>query len=58
MKTLKYIIFFIKESPKFMNESLINLILQRQFFKTLIYYIKQMKQWDKSIKKMVLKEHT
>lgn len=51
MKTIKYMIFFIKESPKFMGESLISLIINRHFFKTMKIYIRNMKTWDKNIKK-------
>lgn len=51
MKTIKYIIFFTKESPKFMDKSLIYLIFHEQFFKTMMYYIKIMKQWDRNSKK-------
>lgn len=51
MNTIKYIIFFIKESPKFMEESLLSLILHKNFFKTMMHYVKEMKKWDKSFKK-------
>ena len=51
MKTIKYMIFFIKESPNFMGESLISLIINRHFFKTMKVYIRSMKSWDKNIKK-------
>lgn len=51
MDTIKYAIFFIKESPKFMGESLIKLIIHRHFFKIMKIYIKNMKKWDKNIKK-------
>ena len=51
MKTIKYAIFFIKESPKFMGENLIKLIMHKHFFKTMKIYIKNMKKWDKSIKR-------
>lgn len=50
MKTLKYIIFFIKESPKYMNKSLLHLIFHEQFFRTMKWYVKEMKNWDKSVK--------
>ena len=50
MKTLKYIIFFIKESPKYMNKPLLHLILHEQFFRTMKWYVKEMKAWEKSIK--------
>lgn len=49
MKTFKYIIFFMKESPKFMNKSLLQLILHEHFFKAMTYYVKLMKKWDKSL---------
>lgn len=51
MKMIKYAIFFIKESPKFMGESLIKLIIHKHFFKIMKIYIKNMKTWDKNIKK-------
>lgn len=51
MKTIKYMIFFMKESPKFMGESLLKLILYRNFFKVMKIYIKNMRNWDKNIKK-------
>lgn len=51
MNTVKYIIFFIKESPKFMGESLLYLILHKNFFRTMKCYAKEMKKWDKSLKK-------
>lgn len=52
MKTLKYIIFFVKESPKYMNKSLLHLILNEQFFKTMKWYVKEMKAWEKSVEKI------
>ena len=46
MKTLKYILFFIKENPKFMNKPLLHLILHEQFFRTMKWYVKEMKAWE------------
>ena len=51
MNTVKYIIFFIKESPRFMGESLLSLILHKNFFRAMKHYVKGMKAWDKSLKK-------
>lgn len=51
MNTIKYIIFFIKESPRFMGESLLSLILHKNFFRTMKFYVKGMREWDKSLKK-------
>ena len=51
LNTIKYIIFFIKESPKFMGENLLSLILHKNFFRVMKFYVKGMREWDKSLKK-------
>ena len=49
MKNIKNFIWFIKESPKFMNKSLIQLLLHQQLIKRAIWFVKAINTTEKMI---------
>ena len=51
MKSIKYFIFFMKESSKFTNKSIVHLLFKDKLLKRAVKYVKNMNKWDEMLKR-------